>query len=265
MRSSQPLTLILMAALAVFSNGAAAQVAINQTEGFGEGEELVFTYLQEFYCTHQPFQDLNHNGILAAVDPQEFQRPICVVGKEPNIDPTGAPIGQTEKLWVIVPFFGNDHNPNDAFTPTLGQVLLNLFGFIPEAFKKHPDVPVQCPEPGLPETQHKGAPGFCTMHTNRLDLGPVLAKMGKVPPRTNVFVPAPNHSHILDETNKPPVWWQVISVLVTDRSAWPNEEGTKGINSIDALRAAQAALKATPDTATNFFLFFSAHPEHFLP
>jgi hypothetical protein len=240
-------------------------VAINQTEGFAEGQELVFTYLQEFYCTHQPFQDLNHNGVLAAADPQEFQRPICVVGKEPTIDPTGAPIGQVEKLWVIIPFFGNDHNPNDAFTPLFGKVLLNLFGFIPEAFKKHPSVAVQCPEPGLPETAHKGMPGTCTMHTNRLDLGPVLAKMGKVAPKTNVFVPAPNHSHILDETDKPPVWWQVISVLVTDPSVWPNEEGTKGINSIDALRKAQAAHKATPDTPTNFFLFFSAHPEQFRP
>jgi hypothetical protein len=155
-----------------------AQVAINQTEGFGEGQELVFTYLQEFYCAHQPFQDLNHNGLVAAVDPQEFQRPICVIGKQPSIDPTGAPVSQAEKLWVIVPFFGNDKNPADAFNPTLGQVLLNLFGFIPEAFKKHPAVPVQCPEPGLPETQHKGAPGTCTMHTTRLDLGPPLAKMG---------------------------------------------------------------------------------------
>jgi hypothetical protein len=244
---------------------APAQVAINQTEGFGEGQELVFTYLQQYYCTHQPFQDLNHNGKLAAVDPQEFQRPICVVGKQPTIDPTGAPISQVEKLWVIVPFFGNDKNPDHAFNPTLGQVLLNLFGFIPEAFKTHPSVPVQCPEPGLPETRHKGAPGTCTMHTTRLDLGPPLAKMGKVSPNTTVFVPSPNHSHILDETNKQAVWWQVISVLVTDPSVWPDEEGTKGINSIDALRAAQAAHKALPDAPTNFFLFFSAHPEHFSP
>jgi hypothetical protein len=258
-------TAMSLLALIVLVSAMPAQVAINQTEGFGEGQELVFTYLQEFYCTHQPFQDLNHNGILAAVDPHEFQRSICVVGKQPTIDPTGAPISETEKLWVIVPFFGNDKNPNDAFNPTLGEFLLSAFGFIPEAFKKHPSVPVQCPEPGLPETEHKGAPGTCTMHTTRLDLGPPLAKMGKVAPNTNVFVPSVNHSHILDETNKAAVWWQVISVLVTDPSVWPNEEGTKGINSIDALRAAQAAHKALPDAPTNFFLFFSAHPEHFLP
>src|SRR5712691_9735240 len=113
-----------LAVLITFVSEMPAQVAINQTEGFGEGQELVFTYLQEFYCTHQPFQDLNHNGLLAAVDPQEFQRSICVVGKQPSIDPTGAPVSETEKLWVIVPFFGNDKNPDDAFNPTLGQVLL---------------------------------------------------------------------------------------------------------------------------------------------
>jgi hypothetical protein len=249
-------------ALAIHVQSAAAQININQTEGFAEGQELVFTYLQEFYCTHQPFQDLNHNGLVAAIDPNEFQRPICVVGRQPTIDPTGAPVTQTERLWVIVPFFGNDKNPDDAFNPALGQTLLKLFGFIPEAFKKHPSVPVQCPEPGLPETRHKGMPGTCTMHTTRLDLGPVLARLGKVPPNTNVLVPSVNHSHILDETTKPAVWWQVLSVLVTDRSAWPDEEGTRGINSIDALRAAQAAHKAGPDTPTNFFLFFSARPEH---
>jgi hypothetical protein len=260
MQPSRIISLVVLALAAATSS--MAQVAINQTEGFGEGQELVFTYLQNFFCTHEPFQDLNHNGKVAAIDPQEFQRPICAVGTQPTIDPTGAAINGVEKLWVITPFFGNDKNPADAFNSKLGAVLLKLFGFIPEAFKKHPSVPVQCPEPGLPETKHKGAPGTCTMHTTQLDLGPALAKMGKVPPGTNVIVPTLNHSHILDETEKAAVWWQIISVLVTDRSAWPDEEGTRGINSIDALRAAQKLGKATPDMPTNFFLFFSAKPEH---
>ena len=257
--------LTLAAALIVLASTAFAQtnhtIAINQTEGFGEGQELVFTYLQQFYCTHEPFQDLNHNGLVAAVDPNEFQRSICAVGEQPSIDPTGAPLTQTEKLWVIVPFFGNDRNPSHAFNAVLGEKLVKLFGFIPEAFKKNPAVPVQCPEPGPPETEHKGMPGTCTMHTTRLDLGPALAAIGKIPPNTNFFVPSPNHSHILDETTESAVWWQIISVLVTDPSVWPDEEGTKGINSIDALRAAQAAHKAGPDTPTNFFLFFSSNPE----
>lgn len=259
------LTLLALAAtlflLASASVGQEHKIKANQTEGFGKGQELVFTYTQQFYCTHEPFQDLNHNGRVAAVDPNEFQRSICAVGEQPTIDPTGAPVSQTDKLFVIVPFFGNSKDPEDAFNEELGEKLIKLFGFIPEAFKKHPAVPVQCPEPGAPETTHKGMPGTCTMHTTRLDLGPVLAKLGKVPPNTNFFVPSVNHSHILNETMQSAVWWHVISVLVTDPNAWPDEEGTKGINSVDALRAAQAAHQAGPDAPTNFFLFFSANLE----
>lgn len=237
-------------------------LAVNQTQGFGEGQLLVFTYLQNFSCIHEPFDDLNHNRKVAAVDPKEFQRPICVVGKQPTIDPTGAPINKVEKLWVLVPFFDTHRGDDEAFTPELTRFLIQKFGFIPEAFKPHPGVDVQCPEPGRPETKHRGAPGTCTMHTSELDLGPTLAKAGKVPPNTNIIVPTLNHSHILDETVKGAVWWQIISVLITDESAWPNAEGTLGITSIDALRRAQSLGKAGPDTPTNFFLFFSVHPQH---
>ncbi len=99
------------------------------------------------------------------------------------------------------------------------------------------------------------------MHTNQLDLGPVLAKLGKVPPNTTVLVPEVNHSHIIDETVKGAVWWQVVAVLVTDPSAWPQEDGKSGINSISALRAAQQAGRASADIPTNFFLFFSVKPD----
>jgi hypothetical protein len=84
------------------------------------------------------------------------------------------------------------------------------------------------------------------MHTTELDLGPALAKAGKVPPNTNVIVPTLNHSHLLDETVKGAVWWEIVSVLVTDESIWPNREGTVGITSLDALRLAQSQGKASP-------------------
>src|SRR6185437_14028715 len=179
----------------------ARPLAVNQTEGFGDGQLLVFTYFQNFACIHQPFDDLDHNGQVAAVDANEFQRPICDVGRASTIDPTGRPIKETLKLYVIAPFFGHDTNVNDAFSPELGQALLSLFGFIPEAFKTHPTVSVQCPEPGPPVTQHAGHAGTCTMHTMLTDLGPVLAKLGKVPPNTSVVVPTLNHSHILGGTS----------------------------------------------------------------
>lgn len=60
---------------------AARPLAVNQTEGFGDGQLLVFTYFQNFACIHQPFDDLDHNGLVAAVDATEFQRPICDVGR----------------------------------------------------------------------------------------------------------------------------------------------------------------------------------------
>ncbi|HEU5413321.1 MAG TPA: hypothetical protein VFW31_06165 [Candidatus Angelobacter sp.] len=239
----------------------ARPLQVNQTEGFAQGQLLVFTYFQNFDCIHEPFDDLDHSGQVAAADPTEFQKPICVVGHRPTLDPTGRPIQNTLKLYVISPFFGNSTNINDAFTPALGQALISLFGFIPEAFKTHPNVAVQCPEPGPPVTVHTGLPSTCTMHAMNIDLGPVLAAQGKVPPGTSVVVPTLNHSHIIDGKNFGPVWWEVVSVLVTDSSAWPSADGKTGINSLDALRAAQAAGKAAPDQPTNFFLFFDSQPE----
>ena len=52
-------------------------ITVNETEGFGAGQLLVFTYLQELYCTHEAFDDLNRNGKVSAIDPFEFQRPFA--------------------------------------------------------------------------------------------------------------------------------------------------------------------------------------------
>jgi len=99
------------------------------------------------------------------------------------------------------------------------------------------------------------------MHATSIDLGPVLAAQGKVPPGTSVIVPTLNHSHIIDGKDFGAVWWQIVSVLVTDPSAWPSADGRSGITSLQALRAAQAAGKAAPDKPTNFFLYFNSQPE----
>src|SRR5712691_691164 len=256
----------LAAALAIafgVASGKAADVnpthpiAVNQTEGFGADRLLAFTYFQNFHCTHEPFDDLDLNGHVAAVDPGEFQTPRCVVGRKPTIDPARKPITGTEPLFVIVPFFDADHD-GQAATPALAAALRSLFGFVPDAFDPTPGVPVQCPEPGQPRTTHKGAFGTCTMHPTTLDLGPVLGQLGLVPTGTPVQVPTPNHSHIIDGGNFGAIWWQVIVVLVTDPSVWPNEEGTTGLISVEALRQAQAQGKAFPDVPTNFFLFFDS-------
>ncbi len=252
------LALTMLASLPLFAQNGEKQLSTNQTAGFANGRELVFTYLMNFMCVDQPGRDLNNNGKPAAVDPGEFQTPICQVGAQSTIDPTGAPVSKTDKLWVLVPFFPGSEK--EAFTPPLTKALNDLFGFVPQAFVNHPDVAVQCPEPGKPESAHAGMPGTCTMHASSVDLGPVLAALGKVPPHTSVPVPTPNHSHLVEAStaNVGAEWWQVVVVLVTDPNAWPNEEGSRGITSVKALREAQANKQALADLPTNFFLYFAS-------
>ncbi len=257
-------------AVAIVTGTARAQLAPNQTAGYGKGGLFTFTYTENFDCVDQPTDDLNFNGILAQSDPGELQIPICQVGDEPKYDPTGAKIASTDKLYVLVPFFSadGDTNPADAIScdgvlpgtlcgSDLGNTLISLFNMLPEGFKQNPKVPVQCPAPGE-------VPGTCTMHASRLDLWPVLSALGKVSGTpTNVFLPTPNHSHVInmDAFQKKPVWWQVVAVLVYNQSDWPAADGKTGISTVAALRKAQKSGDASADVPTNFFLFFGSMPD----
>lgn len=229
-------------------------IAVNQTDGYGSGKLGAFTYFQNYACVHDPLGDLDGNGKVAAVDPAEFDTPRCVVGTQPNIDPTGKPAGKTEPLYVLVPFFDADHDGQAA--DGLAAPLQARFGMVPDAFDPTPGVPVQCPEPGPPLTQHQGDFGTCTMHPTTLDLDPVLKALGIAP--VGAKLPLLNHSHLIRKINYKAVWWQIRAVLVTDQSVWPNVEGTTGITSVEALRAAEAAGQASADVPTNFFLFFDS-------
>jgi hypothetical protein len=95
---------------------APAQLAADQTHGFGADRLVTFTYLQNFDCVDQPMLDLDFNGILAQSDPNEMQVPICQPVTEPTQDPAGGKIENTAHLYVLVPMFSvdNDQNPNDA-------------------------------------------------------------------------------------------------------------------------------------------------------
>src|SRR5262249_61883646 len=73
-------------AMLVTSN-AAAQLAANQTNGFGNGNLVTFTYQQNFDCVDEPTLDLDFNGIPAQSDPNEMQTPICQAVTEPSADP----------------------------------------------------------------------------------------------------------------------------------------------------------------------------------
>jgi hypothetical protein len=239
-------------------DGDAVKLDRDQTLGFGDNKLLIFKYDQNFDCVDQREDDRNYNGVQAEADPAELEQDICQIGAPSTMDPTGASVKQTDKLYVLVPMFSlnDDRNPNDAFTPALGATLIKLFGDVPEAFKTHPLVSVQCPDPGLP-------PGSCTMHGDRVDLFPALAALGKVPatPKHNIFVPLPNHDHLVSNANirTNEEWWQVITVLVDEPSYWPNADGTSGITSVAKLKRAESDGVAI-QAPSNFFLFFNSHP-----
>src|ERR1700733_9968392 len=113
--------LVMTAAFAMIAGTMFGQLKPNQTEGFGDGQVLKFTYTQNFDCIDQPLDDLNYNGILAQSDPSEMQTPICVVGTQPTINPPGKignPFITTEPIYVLVPMFSADkgQNPNDAIS-----------------------------------------------------------------------------------------------------------------------------------------------------
>src|SRR5579864_1141725 len=86
---------LAIGAMMIFGAGSAsAQLAANQTNGFGNGRLVTFTYLQNFDCVDQPTLDLDFNGIKAQSDPNEMQTPICQPITEPTEDPAGGDIKQ---------------------------------------------------------------------------------------------------------------------------------------------------------------------------
>jgi hypothetical protein len=259
---------IAVSALGLFPAITHAQLAANQTNGFGNNRLVTFTYTQNFDCVDQPLLDLDFNGIPAESDPDEMQTPICQPVTEPTQDPSGGDIKHTAELYVFVPMFSldNDTNPNDAMPcpnggrpgelcgPALGAALIQLFGFVPEAWKTHPLVATQCPDPNNP------VPGTCTMHASSVDLSVTLNALGKTgKPTAPVFVPTPNHDHVVDNSrvNTTPIWWEVRPVLIMDQSDWPAADGSSGITSASAMDDAEAAGRAI-EVGSNFFLFFSS-------
>lgn len=256
------------ACMILAAGGASAQLAPNQTYGFGNGRLLEFSYQKNFDCVDEPAMDLDFNGVAAQSDPGEMQTPICQVITEPSADPAGGALKHSSPLYVLVPMFSvdNDRNPADAMPcpdggrpgelcgTDLGNALIQLFGSLPEAWKTHPAVATQCPDPG-------SAAGSCTMHASSVDLSTLLAALGKIgsPPAGNVFLPTPNHSHVVDtqDVNTGAIWWQVRPVLIFDPRDWPAADGSSGITSASAMDAAEQAGRAV-EVGSNFFLFFKS-------
>ena len=194
------LAMIIAVCMTFATVAASAQLAPNQTKGFGADKSVTFTYTQNFDCVDQPSLDLDFNGVLAQSDPNEMQTPICQPITEPTQDPTGGSINNTAHLYVLLPMFSvdNDRTPHHAMKcpngarpdelcgARLGEALIKLFGFIPEAWKRrvNPAITTQCPDPG-----HL-VPGTCTMHASSVDLSTTLVALGKIPgpPGEPIFV-----------------------------------------------------------------------------
>ena len=265
------LMLAFCAGMIFTASNSSAQLNSNQTRGFGNGNVVTFTYLQNFDCVDEPTMDLDFNGVKAQSDPNEMQTPICQPITEPTADPAGGDIQKTAHLYVLIPLFSvdNDQNPNDAMPcpnggrpgelcgPALGAALIQAFGFLPEAWKTkvNPAITTQCPDPNNPTA------GTCTTHASSVDLSTTLVALGKRlgPPTAPVFVPTPNHSHVVDNelVNTAAIWWEVRPVLVMQQSDWPTVDGTRGITSSSAMDDAEAAGRAI-EVGSNFFLFFSS-------
>ncbi len=98
------------------------------------------------------------------------------------------------------------------------------------------------------------------MHSSSVDLSKTLFALGKTgPPAAPVFVPTPNHSHVVDNSrvNAGPIWWEVRPVLVMSQSDWPAADGSSGITSSKVMDDVEAAGRAI-EVGSNFFLFFSS-------
>src|SRR5262249_22895324 len=94
-----------------------------------------------------------------------------------------------------------------------------------------------------------------------VDLSFTLAALGKAPnpPTANIFVPTPNHDHVVDNSrvNALPIWWEVRPVLILNQGDWPTADANTGITSSKAMDDAEAAGPAI-EVGSNFFLFFSS-------
>src|SRR5690349_22580767 len=98
------------------------------------------------------------------------------------------------------------------------------------------------------------------MHASSVDLSVLLNATGKTgAPTRPIFVPTPNHSHVIDNSrvNALPIWWEVRPVLIMNQSDWPSADGSTGLTSSHAMDDAEAAGRAI-EVGSNFFLFFSS-------
>src|SRR5947208_8175280 len=120
-----------------------------------------------------------------------------------------------------------------------------------------------CRRNSVPRSEQSRA-RYLYMHASSVDLSVTLHALGKTgPPTAPIFVPTPNHDHVVDNSrvNTGNIWWEVRPVLIMQQSDWPAADGSSGITSSTAMDAAEAAGRAI-EVGSNFFLFFSSQKSH---
>lgn len=239
-------------------------LASNMVFAYAKGRLVALTYVQQYFCTVDPTDDLDGpghegDGKIAATDPDELVTPPCIIGRTrrgslPAVDPAGKDAHKAPRIYGIIPAFDAD---GDQVT---------------EDNDPTPAVQSACPQPGPPYTAVKGQVFTCAMHPGFAHAEPYLRTM--VGQKTGVPFPGDvvegdivvgNHSHIVDVTSSPVRWWLIVVAFVHDRSIWPNFRGQcpagRGcLTSVAALRAAQRSGGAEPDVPTNAWFDFSVRP-----
>lgn len=235
-----PTIILVMAVLTVVVVFAARQrpIVLGQTEGFANGELVVFDYTDNFFCADEPLN----------ADACDLGTPIDannILGLDP---------ADTPDLVVIIPFFDSDGDGT-------------LEGLDPD-----PDVFVQCPET---QSGVRGLFSHCILHDHRLDATPlggltVTTNAGpftfpqddpSTPGVNEGIIPLPNHTHIVSETPGGSVPWDTSAALVFDSGIWPDADGgcpagAGCLTSMEAISDAVDAGTVVGPVPTTLFLFF---------
>ncbi|MFQ5990639.1 MAG: hypothetical protein ACE5K9_12065 [Candidatus Methylomirabilales bacterium] len=245
-------------------------VILGQTEGFADGELVVFDYTDNFVCANAL---LNDEECDLGAGANQATNPNIGDGEQALLNALDLDPNDTPDLIVIVPFFDGAGDPDNTL----------------DAVDDTPGVDVQCPEnqtSALAGGTPFGVFGHCIFHDHELDTstltGVTIANLDGSPSSVTfgttlpTIIPLPNHTHIVEETPGGSVPWDTTALLVFDPSIWPDTDGNcLGTPCLTSFEAVFSATQAPFDAATltidasqgqvfgpvdtSLFLFFGVH------
>lgn len=231
-------------------------ILLGQTEGFVDGELVVFDYTDNFICANAP---LNDEACDLGAGADAATNPSIDAAETALLEEIDLVASESLDLIVIVPFFdANENGVVDALDDPNGALPLGI--------------DVQCPEnqtSGLAGGTSFGVFGHCIFHDHELDASPIagVTVQTNVGPFTfpSAVIPLPNHSHIVDATPGGSVPWDTSAVLVLNPALWPDKDGVCSespcLTSFDAIfdPNLQQGIDIVGPVPTSLFLFFGVH------